>query len=451
MIRHRPFLSLSATGALRAPVALLLLALIATRSFGADDPRAVERNTSPSGAVPTTGLLSLSQLASDSTLVVQGVVTRTESLDEDRLRVYHVLVDRTLKGTLDGSDAAVIEMRSSSRPGLLADGMRAALLLRPPPPLSYLTQHLAEGRHFALAGGRDGIIPIANDGEARVVETTLAEATRIAGLGDEAEIRAARRALAFSELQTANARLTADALTQLRRLDDVTTLSAGEVEVLGRTLGSRSVPAAVRIGLAQLVGERRWKEALPALQSALIEPPQVLDAVLAARARLGASPDKAELQRYLTSKDPAVRAAAIRALATLPDPAVSELGRFATSDKEVAVRVAAIEALGTSKQPAAIPTLSKTFAEPTREVRQASGRALLAIGGKPASDAFVDLALHGGDPDTRKYAAVLLMLSSGGRDSPAVQRLMASNPSGEVRQVVEHGLKWTHSHQHDAE
>ncbi len=412
---------------------------------------AAEDGTGQPGAVPTTGVLSLSQLARDSTVIAEGVVTRTESLDEDRLRVYHVRVDRTAKGTLDGEDAAVVEIRAgSSRPGLLADGVRAVLLLRPPPPLSYLAQHLPDGPHFAISGGRDGIISIANDAEAGVVNTTLAEAMRISELTDDTEIRAARRALAFAELETAHPRLSADALTLLRRLDDVTTLSADEVQVLGRALASRNVPAATRIGLVQLVGERRWKEALPALQSAVIEPPQVLAAVLAARAKLGAPADKKELQRYLASKDPAVRAAAIRALSTLPQPAVGELGRFATSDTDVDVRVAAIEALGTSKQPTAVPTLSKTFAEPRREVRQASGRALLAIGGKPASDAFVDLALHGGDPDTRKYAAVLLLVATG-RDSPDVRRLMASNPSGEVRDVVEHGLKWTHSHQHDAE
>ena len=443
MIRVPIGLSLSTAGARWAPAALLLLA---TLSLAADQP-----GTNQSGAVPTTGVLSLSQLASDSTLIVEGVVTRTEALDEDRLRVYHVRVDRTAKGTLDGEDAAVVEIRAgSSRPGLLADGVRAVLMLRPPPPLSYLAEHLPDGRHFAISGGRDGIIPVASDAEARVVDTTLAEAIRIAGIADDAEIRAARRALAFAELATAHPRLAADALTLLRRLDDVTTLSDDEVQVLGRTLAARSVPGATRIGLVQLVGERRWKEALPALQSAVIEPPQVLAAVLAARAKLGASADKKELERYLASKDPDVRAAAIRALAALPEPAVGELGRFATSDTDVDVRVAAIEALGTSKQPTAVPTLSKTFAEPRREVRQASGRALLAIGGPAASDAFVNLALHGGDPDTRKYAAVLLLVS-GGRDSPGVRRLMASNPSGEVREVVEHGLKWTHSHQHDAE
>jgi hypothetical protein len=404
-----------------------------------------------SGATPTTGVLSLRELVADSMLVVDGVVTRTESLDDDRLRVYHVLPGRPVKGDAGGTDVAVVEMRSAtSRPGLLADGVRALLLLRPTPPLSYLAERVGPGPHFALTGGRDGVVPIANDAERATVDRTLAEGARIATLTDDAEARAARRSLAFAELETGHARLAADALVELRRLFDVTALTADEAAILTRVLRSRAVAATTRASLIQLVGERTWKDALPAIRGADAETPQILQAILAARARLGAPADTKELKAYLDAKDPAVRAAAIRALADRPEPAIGELGRFATADKDIHVRVAAIEALGAAKKPSAVPTLSQTFAEPTREVRQASGRALLAIGGPAASDALLGLALKGADADTRKYAALLLVVSTG-RDSPAVQRLMASNPSGEVREVVEHGLKWQHSHQHDGQ
>ena len=466
MIRVPTRFSFHAAGALRAPAALLasLLALGAqgpTPAGAIDQPpgapppsAALDRNLVGSrgagqpGGVPTTGVLTLSHLAADSTLIADAVVEGTQSLDEDRLRIYRLRITRTLQGS-PATEAAVTEIRgATTRPGLLAEGTRAVVLLREPPRLSYLTQHLPNGGHLALSGGRDGIIPIANDAEARVVEKTLGEIARIATLSDEAEELAANRALAFAELDTGHARLAADGLVRLRRLDDVTSLGADELRVMERTLASTAVPAPTRIGLVQLIGERGWKEALPALRGAAIDPPQMLDPVLAARARLGAAAGKEELKPYLASKDPAVRAAAIRALAALPEPALAEIGRFATSDAAVDVRVAAIDALGASQKSAAVPTLSQTFAEPRREVRQASGRALLAIGGEAANNAFINLALHGGDPDTRKYAAVLLLVSSG-KDSPAVQRLMASNPSGEVRQVVEHGLQWQHSHAHD--
>lgn len=405
----------------------------------------------PSGGAPTTGVLTLRQLAADSTLVVEGVVTRTESLDDDRLRVYHLRADRTSKGTAGGDDVAIVEMRGSTgRPALLDDGARVLVLLRPAPPLSYLAQHLPDGVHYALSGGRDGIVPLASDEEQRLVDATLAEGARITSLADETEAKAARRALAFHELASTYSRLAADALVELRRLDDVAHLTAEEVAAVERTLTAKTVSPVTRAGLAQLAGERGWKEALGALRAAATETPQLFDAILTARARLGAPPDRDELARYLGAKDPAIRAAALRALGAAPDPAIGEIGHFATNDPDVDVRVAAIDALGATRRSAAVPTLSRTLAMPDRAVRQASGRALITIGGPAASDAFVDLALHGTDEETRAYAALLLVVSSG-RDSPAVQGLLAQNPSGEVRDVIEHGLRWQHSHRQDAE
>ena len=429
-------------GAQRAPAAFLVGAIVVATLGVA---------TARGSGTPTTGELTLVQLVAESALVVDGVVTRTESLDEDRLRVHHFRPDQALKGTTAADDLPIVDMRgATSRPALLADGTRAIVLLRPAPPLSYLSQRLPAGTQWVLAGGRDGIIALADDAERRTVEPIVAEAMRIATLTDEAQIRAARRAQAFAALATRHPRLAADALTQLRRLPDVASLTPDELGALERTLATRAVLPATRTGLIRLVGERGWKEALPALRRVEPDSPQILDAILDARAKLGAPADADELEAYLDAKDPAVRAAAIRGLAALDEPAVGEIGRFATSDADTGVRVAAIDALGAAKKPAAIPTLSRTFAEPTREVRQASGRALIAIGGPAASDAFVNLALHGPDADTRKYAALLLVTSTG-RDSPPVRRLIAANPSSEVQHVLEHGLEFRHTHRHGAE
>ena len=376
---------------------------------------------------------------------------RTESLDDDRLRVYHLDVTRTLSGDAGDTNVPIVEVRTgSSRPGLLTDGTRAVVLLRPAPPLSYLTQQLPEGSRFTLAGGRDGIIPITADAQRAAIDATVAEARRIAALTDQVETTSARRALAFAELASTQPRLADDARAELGGLDLVTPLTDDEVQVLARVLASSELAAATRIGLIRLVGARGWKEALPALRSARADQPQVVNALFATRAQLGSPPTEAEIQPLLASKDNAVRAAAVRALGSLPNPAVAQLGRFATGDADVGVRVAAIEALGTTKQDAAVPPLSQTFGDSRRDVQQASGRALLAIGGPKASDAFVSLALHGADANTRKYAALLLVVSTG-NESPGVRRVLAANPSGEVREVIEHGLQWQHSHQHEAE
>jgi HEAT repeat protein len=245
-------------------------------------------------------------------------------------------------------------------------------------------------------------------------------------------------------------RLAADAVVELRRVDGVTAITDEEVAILGKALATTSLPAPTRIGLIRLAGERGWKTALPALRRAASDTPQVLDAILAARSQLGAQPDKAELVPYLSSKDPAVRSAAVRALASLATPAVGEIGRYATTDPDNNVRIAAIEALGETKQPATIPTLTQTFSQTDRAVRQASARALMAVGGQAASDAFANLALHGSDVNAKTYAMLLLVLTTG-KDSPAVRRVLASNPRPEVVDVAKHGLQWQHSHQHEAE
>jgi HEAT repeat protein len=290
------------------------------------------------------------------------------------------------------------------------------------------------------------VIIAADDAERRIVDHTIGEAIRIAALTDPAEAEVARRTLAFAELDTTHPRLAGDALVELRALDAVKTLTPEEVATLGRALGTRTIAASTRTGLVQLAGERPWKEAVPVLRDAVADSPDVLHALLTARARLGAPASKAELESYLKAKDPAVRGAAIRALASQEDPPIEQLGRFATDDTEVEVRVAAIEALGMTRRADAVPVLSKTFAETSRPVKQASARAFLAIGGPASNEALTGLALRGTDPDTRKYAALILVISTGGRDSAPVQRLMASNPSGEVRNVIEHGIEFTHSH-----
>jgi HEAT repeat protein len=412
------------------------------------DPRTIPRPATSSAE--TSSVLPLGDFARDSPVIADGVVTRTESLDEDRLRVYHVRVDHVGKGTL-GDEALVVELRGATkRPGVLEDHTRAVLLLRLAPPLSYLTQQLPPGpTYLALTGGRDGVVRVADDAERTLVVDVLTEGERIGTLTGDAQ-QVARRALAFRELATMHPRLAADAVVQLRRVEGMTSITDDELATLGKALATVSLPAPTRIGLVRLAGERGWKSALPALRRAASDTPQVLDAILAARAQLGAPPDKSELMPYLSSKDPAIRTAAVRALASLPTPAVGEIGRYATTDPDTNVRVAAIEALGETKQPATISTLTQTFSQNDRAVRQASARALMAVGGPAASDAFANLALHGSDVNAKTYAMLLLVLTTG-KDSPAVRRVLASNPSPEVVDVAKHGLKWQHSHQHEAE
>jgi hypothetical protein len=396
----------------------------------------------------TSGTRPLRLLATEATAVALGSVARTESYDEDRLHVHRLDLERVLRGRIDDAEPGIVEIRGGGqRPPVLVPGERVIVLVRPAPTLSYLAQHLPAGAFLEVVAGRDGVVPVGSDREVEAVSRALADGAAIAAL-EGAAAKAAARRLAFSELGSGNPRLMADALAELRRLDELASPSHDEVETLGRVLRDREVDRAVRIGLIQLLTARRTIGAMPALTTAEADDPAVLGALLAARATLGSSGGRQELAPYLSSSDPAVRAAAVRALARLGNgAAVTELERYATVDPDPGVRVAAIEALGATKQPAAVPVLARTFDAEPASIMQASARAMLDIDGPAVDDALVGLALRGGTPTARRYAAAILMLSRG-RNHPAVRRIEASNPPPEVRDLLEHGLQDPH-HRHD--
>jgi HEAT repeat protein len=377
-------------------------------------------------------------LAGNAQAVFVGTVIRTESYDEDRLRVHRLRVERVLRGRLDEAEPGLVDMRGATqRPSLLSDGERVVVLVRPAPDLSYLRQHLPAGGYVAPVSGRDGVVPVTAEADVDAVDAAIAARTA-----------AARRRLAFGRLGSGHGRLAADGLLELRAVEELHPLSAAEREVLGRTLRDVRVPAITRVGVLDLLAERNAREALPEVLAAATDTPAVLDAVLTVRARLGAPAGRKDLTAYLDSSDAGVRAAALRALALLDDPAaLGDVGRHATTDTDVAVRVAAIDALGATKRPDVVPVLSRTFASTEREVQQASARAMIAVGGQAVDDALVALALGDGSVETKTYAA-LILVTTRGRDHPAVRRVEAGNPGPEVVELLEHGLEFRHSHVH---
>ena len=389
----------------------------------------------------TSGERPLRVLAGDAKAIVLADVARTEPYDEDRLQVHRLHVIRVIRGSIDVPEPGVVEIRGGSeRPPLLTAGERVVVLLRPAPRLSYLRQHLEAADYFEPVGERDGVVPVASEAEVNAVEGALAAGRTAAGLTGDA-VRPAIRKLAFGELAGPSPRLAADALAELRQLPELAPLAPDEVEALGRALRDRRVEPGVRVGLIQLVARHKAREALPALATAESERPEVLEALLSARAELGAVSGPAQLAAELGSQDPAVRAAAVRALARLKDPsALAEVGRYATSDADLSVRLAAVEALGESKQEAAVPYLARTFESQETKLMQRSARALLDIDGPAVDDALVDLSLKGGTPQVRRYAA-FLVLAAHGADSPAVRRIKASNPPPEVQRLFDEGLK----------
>ena len=384
----------------------------------------------PSADIVASGDRPLRTLVGQATAVVVADVARTESYDDDRVRVYKLHVVRVVRGRVDAPEPGIVEVRGAANRGpLVGDGERVVVLLRPATAVTYLSQHLPGGEYLEAVGGRDGIVPVGSDAEAQLTERILAET------GDDADTV---RRVAALELASGNPRLAADALAELKRAEPFRPLSATDVEALGKALADRRIAPTVRAGLMALVAERHAVEAGPALAKAATDPPAVLEALLAARADLGIA-SRAQLAPQLTAKDPAVRAAAVRALARL-DGTVTEVGQYATSDPDVAVRQAAIDALGATKRAEAVPILQKTFDAPETVILQHSAQAMLEIGGPAVDDALVDLALHGGSPQVRRYATMLLVIQHG-RDAEPVRRIERSNPAPEVRDFLEHGLQ----------
>jgi HEAT repeat protein len=426
--------------------------------FGAAGPAAAHQQPAPPREVhpaepsPTTGepgpqassgIHSLRELEGGARATVLGTVSRTDAFDDQKLLVYRVAVERVLRGEGVGPVLSVVDIRAGlTRAPLLQDGQRAVLLVTPAPSLSYLTQQLpGEGPLHQLADGRDGIIPVATDADIDVVVGLLDAEDRVRAAPDPETRERELRRLAFQLLATGQPRLAADGLLELRRLPPVLSLTSEELSALGRVLRDSGIPQPTRIGLIRLLGQRHWEGALAALQGVEVDAPDVLAALLEARANLGAPATRGDLAPYLASKDPAVQAAAVAALARTNEPGtIDELGRWAVADGDRTVRESAIVALGRSKRPEASRYLQQTFASPDRFLMQASARALLDLDEADGNAAFTELALHGGSSDVRRYAALLLVMTRG-RESPAVQQLLARNPDPAVRYVIEHGIE----------
>lgn len=400
-------------------------------------------------AARVAGGKTLRELVPQSSAVVLGFVSRSEGYDGDKLRLHRVRVSRVLRGDAPDAELGVVEIRGSSeRPELVHEGMNVVLLLKPAGTMSYLDEHLPQGTtYWMVAGEREGVILTASDTEVDTITPLVARAASAAVMsGDEAT--AARRALAFDEIRSRNARLVADGALELERLPALDDLTPEEIEALGAALRDTTLPPRARVSLVSMIAERKLDEALPAVLSASLDSPDLVAAVLDTRARLGSPAPPDELKASLKSDDPEIRTAAVTAIGAAGDPAaIPELSKFALTDQSGAVRQAAVQALGRTKSPKALPTLALTFAETDRELKQRSAQALLAIEGPEADNTLVELALRNGSPDVRRHAALLLMVSRG-PDHAAVRQLAAQNQDPQVRALLDDGLRFHHQHDH---
>jgi len=187
------------------------------------------------------------------------------------------------------------------------------------------------------------------------------------------------------------------------------------------------------------VGAAKLAVLAPVLRSLPQAPAPVLQASWNALRTLGAPPSAADLASALGSTDPDVRAAAARALpATGASDAIPRVTHLALDDPSSDVRTAAAEALGDTRRPEALPSLEKVFSRGDWPARQAAGRAISHIGGRPAQQSFAHLAFDG-SLDAQQYAVVLLLMTGIPHDDPLVERIRASHPDAGIRRLVTEG------------
>ncbi len=381
----------------------------------------------------------------DASAVVLAKVSAVEEKDGAKLRTYRLDVQRVLRGDLKPKKVALVQILGDAQPSADAQayveaGKRIIVLLAAPPSDGNLKKQLADGAYFDVVDGRDGVIVMSDNGDIAAVERVIKIAATI-GPATGPRSDGQRVDLALLELASGHPRLAADALAEMQRAGSLRWLSRVEAKAVGKALANQRIDPSIRASLVDTLGAKRARNLHPVLVALKPNQPQVLAAALRARAVLGQAADDDEVGRYLASNDPAIRAAAVEGLALLKLADTTErLGGLATKDKSELVRIAAIESLGESKDPEALKWLSRCFDSDARAVRQASGRAVIAIGGAEADKALVALALKGKSPTSRTYAATLLMTKYP-REHPVIAELEAGKPGADVRELIEHGFK----------
>jgi HEAT repeats len=397
---------------------------------------------SSADAAPAPRLRSLLKTAP---LVVGGEVTAVTPYDDERVTVVQMTADRVLKGTLAreaGGHIQLVELHEGPRRPSLAAGARGIAFLRPAARTSYFARVLPPGTYYELLPEFGAFLPAESKAEAER-QAALVARLMAAARGEVMDAKANRQ-VTFDLLASRSPLLVEDAAAGLADLGRVGTLSDAELDILNGALGRADLPKRVRIALIEAVAHAGLYQAVPALQG-IAAPPAVAEAAWQALDALGAPPTEKSLTERLADPEPPVRAAAVRELLRREGvAAVSQVAPVAVQDPDPTVRRAAVDALGALGKPEALPPLERVFTDSPTDLKQATGRAILAVGGQPAIDAFGRLAFAG-SIESQRYAVVLLMTMTDERKQPVLEHIAETHPDEQTRRLLEHGLD-VHGH-----
>lgn len=375
--------------------------------------------------------------------MVRATVGDVTEYDNGRVVVASLQVGQVLKGTPVKGSVSVIEMRDLPLPPLFETGRDVVAFLTAGARNSYLTKHLPQGDYLSTVKVKPGSFTAQSaadaDNLARIVGRLVAGTQQPER--DPSKRAVSGRKLGFDLLAAQHPIFVEDGIATIGAIDNLAAaLTSDEQKIIETTLERSDLSVAIRTELIRTIAALDLKQLVPALRR--IEAPELADASWDALTRLGAAPDRKDVEERLGSTDAAMRTAAIQQLLRKDKAAaIPRALQIAKTDPDTSVRVAAIEALGrTGKE--AVPALENVYVEPTWETRQAVGRALMEIGGRTSAEAFERMAFAA-PPDAQRYAVVMLMLSVP-RDDALVQRIVKTHPDPELRDLAEHGIEGHH-------
>ncbi|MGH7787197.1 MAG: HEAT repeat domain-containing protein, partial [Candidatus Binatia bacterium] len=391
----------------------------------------------------------LRSLLKAARVVASGQVAAVTEYDDGRVAVLDFAVDQVLKGKPAGAPPlllAMVELREGPQRPAVQVGQRAIVFLQPAPRTSYLGRRLPAGTYYQLVPEFGALLeadsPAAAARQTAIVNRVL-ESARGAGLG------AGARQLTFDLLAEQNPILVEEAIPGVAGLGPQPVLTDAELATLRGALQRADLPLRVRVSLVAAVGSGDVKAAVPTLQG-LTAPPEVVEAAWQALNALGAAPPEASLDEQLAGRDPKLRAAAARELLRRDGvDAVSRVAPIALQDPDETVRIATVEALGALGKPEVLPPLERSFSESGAAangttLQQTTGRAILAVGGQPAAEAFGRLAFVG-PPDSQYYAVVLLMTMDAPQKDAVLARVAATHQDERIQHLLKDGLNF-HDH-----
>ncbi len=409
-------------------------------------------------AVPTASLAAdapaLRAALHKATRVGVGRITAAKDFDYGRLRVYEINLARSLKPRSPREQAAaeslppaetVLVVSLTDEPGAARpeNGQFGVAFLRPLRRNSYMDEHLARGEYYAFVGGRDGWLGSPSPEQLATITRPVELLTGFSRRPDSAIAPTARREFVFALLAAPHPLLADDGIVSLSSIAQLSaTISEPEIAVIVTALRNATLPVPLRQRLIEEIVAADLRQLIGTLQS--LDDPALQRTAWAALRKMGVAPDDDAIREKLAHRTAAVRIAAARELLER-DPAAGS--RAVTSmvldDPDKQVRLDVIEALGESGAEEAVAPLEKVFAAAGNgagvEIRQAATRALLAIGGKAAADAFHRLAFVG-TPAEQRYAAFALLSLGVGTDDPRVVDILERNPDEKMSEMILRGL-----------